>query len=342
MKHLHFFGKYMGDIKSVYHVLRDSGQYKITTNLRYSGIPQEMPSDPDFLVTSHNPPRYAQAKNIHIQHGYGVGGRLLHETDEEYVNSYVATYYALGLYGEDQKSQHVARGFPEDKVMLLGMPTSIEVLAPVNPPDRETWLRSKGLDPRRKTIMYLPSWDNGTYRELFQLWFDDRNEARRVEAFCSWITQTLACNLIVRLHEKHRYSKDWLGLYRPIFDHFGVHYTYLEDNPDIIPYLRYCDQGIGDVSNANTYFLVMDKPITFIGSGVLDKWAGKKGGWPLSDRAGHKIMTFVDLLEAVRIDLEDPGMFADARQEAVNKNIAHIGDDCRQAIISEFDRITNL
>ena len=334
----------MGDIKSIYRVLLDTNEYDITASFEYSNPEIDTkPDNADFVITSHNNPQYLHgARNIHIQHGYGVGGRMLHETDEQYQRDYCRQYYALGLYGEDQKNNHVKRGFDEEKIMLLGMPVSVHMLEKIIPEERAEWLTSKGLDPDKRTIIFPASWNNGSERGLFHLWWEDGKEIDRVYKLCEYITDELNCNFIIRLHERHRYTQDWIRAYRKIFKMYGVLALYLNDDPDIMPYLRYSDQAIGDVSNSNSYFLVMDKPITYIGDGILPKWGDKQGGWKIEHRAGRTANTFEELLECITADYNNPQEYSTERKIAVMENVSRVGEDSREAIVSEFRRITNL
>lgn len=341
-KHIHFHGKYMGDIKAIYHVLKDSGQYDVTCNFGYATITNEQPPNPDYVVTSHNDPKYTRAPNIHVQHGFGIAGRLLHATDEEYRMDYVQRYRAIGLYGKRQKEGHVARGYPEHRVMILGCPTSIELLEPYARVDRYNWFVDQGLDPDKKTVLYCPSWDHGSPRGLFALWFEDGHERIRVDEFCHHVTDTLGCNLIVRLHERHRYSQNWLATYADIFRHYGVNAHFLNDQPDITPFVKYSDQGITDYSNSISYFLTMDKPVIYISDGILPKWDGKAGGWPIEDRqiSGPTVLQFEGLLDAIDDAHKLPERLSLQRMEALARNVDYIGEESKQAILREFARIT--
>jgi len=257
---------------------------------------------------------------------------------------YNKNFYALCTFGKLHKSWFAeGLGFPSERILVLGMAASVELLSPINTEKRKEFLSAKGLDPAKKTVMYGPTWGHNEERGFFCLWWQDGKEAKRVDQFCRFITRDLNMNLIVRLHEKRRYSQDWIGKYRNIFNKYKVNAHYLNQDQYNLPYCKYTDFMVGDLSSLNTYFYVMDKPVVHIGASPFKKKV--RGGWAgmaLNERAGYVTENFQDLLAKVKDSVLDPAKFSAKRKMTVNKYIDHLGENSREAILNEFRRFLDL
>lgn len=338
---LHIYGKYMGDLTVIHSVLDESNEYDLTYEYMDTGKGNR-PDDIDYVVTAHrNPKQWRYDGNIiHAQHGLGCLPKIPRANKAYILKRYKKFYYALCVYGKVQKSWFDELGYPSERILTIGMPSSIELLSPVDEKERKNFLKMRKLDPTKKTVIYAPTWNQKEERGFFCLWWQDGREEERVEKFCRFITVDLGMNLIVRLHQKSRYSEDWIGKYRSIFNAYGVWTHYLDEDPYNLPYFKYSDILVGDLSNTNTYFYVMDKPVVHIGASPFKKkrrnrWAGMD----LSDRAGYIIEDFDDMLGMIKDSAENPHNFSVVRKKTVDKYIDYVGEGSRQAILSEFRRL---
>lgn len=337
-KHLHFYCKPFGDVAEIYKILDETNEYKLTYHYYETGE-RTGPDKADFCVTSHHTDDRLKGKIIHVQHGFGVASKVPHRDKKAFADDYIAHYDALALYGHRQAQDYVSMGFPKDNIMVIGCPSSIPLLEPVDEQDRTDFLTELNLDPSKETVCYIPSWDMGTKRGLFALWYEDGKERERVREFCEFVTKKHNKNLIIRLHEAHRYSKCWGSEYADIFKVYGVFFTYLNSYPSATKFLKYSDYFLGDYSNTNTYVYTMGKPIVHIEKN-LPRWENKDGGWPVEDRAGYNLCTFSGILYALDAEFHCGPLFKDRMETAVKKNIAFVGEECKQHVINEFRRIT--
>jgi len=330
---LHIYGKYMGDIKVIHDVLEESDKYDLTYHYIDVGKGGK-PSDwkvIDYLIVSHNPPKDIKCKVIHTHHGFGLAPELFNQT--------APNFYAYCKYGKIQKSWLENVGFSSERILVIGMAASIDLLSPVNMMIREKFLCEKGLDHTKKTIMYAPSWEHGEPRGFFYLWWQDGKEEERVKRFCRFVTHDLNMNLVVRLHDRHRYHQDWINKYYNIFDTYKVNAHYINQDPYNLSYFKFSDVLVGDLSSVNTHFYVMDKPVVHIGASPFKK--KRRLGWGylvLSDRAGHIVEDFQDLLDKTKDSIENPLKFSVERKKTVDKYIDYVGEDSKKAILSEFKR----
>lgn len=336
---IHFYGKDQGDFKSIYNVLSKENNYSTSYNFYDSANCGGDLNGSDFVVTSFNSPS-TSIKEIHVGHGYGCISKIYNPNKESFFNDYVKRYFAITVFGEKQKQEYVNFGFPENRVMVIGAATSIELLE--NEPEhfKTSWLLQKKLNPIKKTILYAPTWNQESQRGLFINWFSDGMEKFRVEKFCDFIVNDLSANLIIRLHDAHRYSQDWLTMYSKIFNKYEVFTTYMNNDPNPLKYVKYSDVLIGDQSSINTEFYIQDKPVVHIGTNsFIEKRNKGTGGWELNDRAGYVTDDFNTMLRYVATSIRIPEEFSATRKKIVKKYIDFIGNDSKEAIIREFGRI---
>jgi hypothetical protein len=251
-------------------------------------------------------------------------------------------WHGLFVYNDQAKSLYEDCGIPRNRIAVIGMPSSIELLEPMDEGARKEFLKSRGLNPKRKTVLYAPTWNHNRKMGFFSEWWEDGKELARVDRLCKFIVNEMKANFIVRLHEKYRYSEDWLDKYKATFERYGVPTTYLEDDPNNLPYIRYSDIMVSDLSSIVTHFYVMDKPVVHIGQ---DPFSWKRpnglGGIPLKKRAGHVITHFKELRKGIEASLRNPGEFSEKRREVASEYISFVGEDCRDKVIDGFRRIIN-
>jgi len=339
-KHLHFHGKYMGDMRSVFHIVQELGEHDISYRLQ--GLGEEgSPDGADYILTSHKMPKEMCGRNVHLRHGCGLLPVIpdREASRKEFMFDY-AKFHAIRVLNEEERELLVQYGYPKERTMLMGMPFSIDLMAHVDANERVRFLTMKGQDPSKSTVLYAPSWGQGEERGFFVDWFQDGKEEARVRKFCEYVCRDLKCNLIVRMHERHRYSEDWLAKYDAIFRLFRVYAIYLDDDPDNLPYLRHSDVMVGDLSAINVYYYVMDKPVVHVGVRPFSKKINKGcGGMSYTGRAGHVAGHFDGILDSIADSLENPMRFSPQRKAVVEKGFSCIGEESRQAVIREVRRI---
>jgi len=329
----------MADMKVVFHILTNQNKYQISYNLEGYGVSGST-EDVDYIITSHRRPKEIKGKEIHLQHGMGVFPYVHKKEKKDYFIEAHKLYAGFRMWSHGEQKVYTDHGFPKEKTMVLGMPYSLEICGDSIKNERDNFFLSRGLDLEKKTILYAPTWDHGTDRGFFVEWFKDGKEYERVEELCKFICKDLNCNFIIRLHEKHRYSSDWISLYSAIFKDYNVNASYLNDSPDNIGFMKYPDILIGDLSSVNVYFYVMDKPVVHIGVRPFSKKVDKGlGGICYSERAGYIINEFNELLAVIEDSYEEPSKFSTERHKVVNKYISYLGSDSKKAVIKEFDRI---
>ena len=340
MAAFHFHGHYAMNLKSIFDVLLTHG-FELTHDMR-GRAGARPPGHPDFVVDSHGAPKLSGSRHVHAHHGCGFFPKVAHKGGVDSFLRVFAMYYKLMVYGEPLFRAYVTAGIPRDRLVLLGMPCSIQLLAAPVAEDRAAFLESKGLVADRQTILYAPTWDHGEKRGLFVNWWADGKEATRVEQLCHFVTQGLGCNLIIRMHQQGRYSKNWLSLYKGILKKYGVSASYLDDAIDGMPYFRYADILVSDLSSVCMYFYIMDKPVVHIGTNpfALKRSRGVYyGSMQLSDRCGHIVSTFEELLSCIEQSLVKPTQFAEHRHATVAKHVKYTGSACEDVIVEAFTQL---
>ena len=358
-KKIHFYGRYStADFKCVFQILKDRYDTTYDFYMDTAAIPDfSRPSSADFILSENNGPEYCCGKNIDVGHGYGLISGFGDVKNRKLLHSLMQNFFSICIYGTYQKNILLHLGYPEERIIVFGMPYSIDLLKKIDEAKRERFLLSKGLNPRNKTLLYAPTWDqkipknrierffnrSSPTRQFFELWWQDGKEYERVGKLCEFCNKN-NINFIVRMHERARYAKDWLALYSDIFDRHRVSRHYIDEDMDNLPYLLYSDVLLGDVSSMNTYFYVMDKPVIHLNKNLpfSEKLTRCTGAMRLDDRAGHVVDNFDEMLEKIKDSLENPGRFKSERSAIVRKYIDYLGDECIDVIKDEFKRVFSL
>ena len=321
---VHFYGREQGDWLAVLDVISRANGYR-TTRYAYDThkVRGNTTSKKHFLVTSYRNTKSNKSPVIHVGHGYGCSSAV-----------YDLGFFAVTAYGELHKKEYMNIGIPEDQIMVVGSPTSIQLSQYKHPSYKRAWLAGRGQDPDKKTVLYAPTGQHKKSSGIFANWGDD--EYQLVYNMCDYIKNRLGANLIVRLHDRKKYTKDWLDKYRRAFDNFEVYTTYADEDPGQLLYCKYSDVLIGDRSSMNTEFYVQNKPVVHIDSDTFEN----TGDWDLADRAGVVTDDFSVMLEATAAYLKHPDRHSDLRNDIVSKYISYVGEDSREQIIKEFNRLT--
>lgn len=155
----------MADLKTIFHIVQEMGEYEISWNFQGFGRSGN-PNGTDYVFTSHARPEGISGKHIHIRHGHGVFPWIPAGFNRKKFQDDYKKFDALRVFGEMDKNAYVKYGYPEGRLMMLGMPYSIDFLAGITPKQRVDYLLSKRLNPIKKTVMYAPTWGHGRTRGI--------------------------------------------------------------------------------------------------------------------------------------------------------------------------------
>jgi hypothetical protein len=135
-------------------------------------------------------------------------------------------------------------------ICLIGMPKADCLVD--GSLQRDTSLRSLGIDPSRRTVLYAPTWT--PYSSLNAMGEELVDRLGRA-GFC----------VMVKLHDNSRDPDprnsggvDWVGRLSPILRRYDGH---LAQSGSITPYLVAADVMISDHSSAGFEYLLLDRPL---------------------------------------------------------------------------------
>jgi len=339
MKHIHFYASKMGDAYSIKNLLGEASRYKITWHDVRTKEKQGSGEGADLIITSHlTPGPYPVNKVLHVGHGFGGIGWLKNQDQKAQVQNEKKCQRYLLVYGEYMKKEYAKIGYND--VIVIGMPLSIDLLKHEDVSLKNQFLSDRGLAPDKKTILYAPTWNQEQERGLFVDWWEDGKEKERVEILCNHVVNKHDANFVIRLHESHRYTKNWVSVYKDIFKAYNVYAHHVNDDRYGFPYFRYSDMLIGDLSSVNSYFYLMDKPVIHLGLAPFKtKTLPARGvAWELEDRAGKIISEFQDLLPAIDKASTDDG-YREERKRVTTKYIDYTGRACASRILAVIDNL---
>ena len=340
---LHFYGKYMGDMKIIFNTIKSTNDYDISYDLTGFGSSRRI-RNPQYIITSHSMPNYVKnnSKEVHMRHGYGVFPWIPDKNKKDELLKDYEKFYGFRIFGDKDYKVFKDWGIPEKRLMMIGLPFSVDLLSLNNNDERIKFLKSKNLDPEKNTILYAPTWTHYEERGFFVEWYKNKeDEKEKINSLCKFITEYLNCNFIIRFHEKHRYNEDYLNMYKDILNKENIYSTYLvEDEVDNISYLKYTEVLIGDLSSVNVWYYVMDKPVVHIGLKPFFNCVNKGlAGLDYDDRVGYVTDNFNIMLDNIEDSLINPYKFSDKRQTLVSKCMKYMGKQSTEAIKEEFKRV---
>ena len=204
--------------------------------------------------------------------------------------------------------------------------------------DRNFVLNKIGLDNKKKTVMYAPSWGWGKgNNNLFCRWND--KELSVFENLCNSVKE-LNLNFIVRLHSLSFKAENKKLI--EIAKKYDVHWQTKEtsnyqDDPNESLFVT--DILVSDVSGIISEFLVLDRPIIYIDPENEEIWA--ESDMPKNFRAGQVIKDPNELIEAIKNSVNKPDEFSKERNEIVNKIYANTSGTASQKASQEIINFIN-
>lgn len=269
--------------------------------------------DPDLWITeSLNKLNYVPKKTFWIQifHSLPIKKHFFYPP--------VLDYDLMLLPGEYHKEELIRRlGMKADdkRLKVVGWPRIDDFSNGVF--DRDQVMNSLGLDTRRKTLMYAPTWGWGYGNDtFFARWFG--HEAEVFEKLCQKAKE-MRLNFIVKLHSLSFYANNQEMI--DIANKYDVLWLTRETSgfqEDPNPFLWITDILISDLSGIIADFLILDRPVIYIDPDEkLDAWNGSD--MPKSFRVGDVVSSPDGLLRAVENSISNPKRFSGQRQNLVSK-----------------------
>jgi CDP-glycerol glycerophosphotransferase (TagB/SpsB family) len=246
-----------------------------------------------------------------IQMFHGVGGKYGFDAPTESLSPWDRLFFV----NRRRLRNCVAAGAiaPDSPaVRLVGMP-KVDCLVDGSL-TRDGVLDGLGLDPRRPTVLYTPTWSPASS-------LNDLGEplVRRL--------LQLPINVIVKLHDRSRdlrqqYSGavDWSARLTPLLSAENAH---LASSADVCPYLVAADLMITDHSSCGFEYLLLDRPLVRIHRPDLIELARIHRDYvALLAEAAESVNTVAETVAAVESGLSAPAARA-ARRRAIAADLFH-------------------
>lgn len=215
---------------------------------------------------------------------------------------------------------------------------------------RLVFLEHKKLDPRKKTVLYSPTWDRAAFgagtKGFFARWVRRDEEVEVTQALLHGV-RAMGCNLVIRLHGHYaRNFGDKLvpdHIHEILGDQSDVAITSMATDPDSIPTLIASDVMITDLSSIAFDYLALNRPIIFI-----DPWEGwhyaPPGKWycNLNDRPGAPVEHIDELVREIGVSLNHPELWSKVRQNASDLYLGFSdgknSERAAEVILNEYSR----
>lgn len=264
-----------------------------------------------------------------IQMFHGVGGKYGFDAP----TTSMRDWDLLLFVNELRMRNFIASGaIDEDSsaARLVGMP-KVDCLVDGSL-NRDDVLSQLGLDPRRPTVLYAPTW----------------SPASSLNAFGEELVRRLIdrpVNVLVKLHDRsrdlrERYSggRDWIAALSPIVA--GHDQARLLDGHDISPYLVASDVMITDHSSAGFEYLLLNRPLIRIHRPALIEMANIHPDYVrLLGEAAASVDTLDEVLAAVDRDLADPADQSADRNRVAAELFYRPGTATARAVATLYEAI---
>lgn len=269
-----------------------------------------------------SPDMYILAKRsqikVHTFHGISIKGKAFSDK--------VLPYDRLFLIGPYQRRRFVERGvLPEDdpRFVPVGMPKTDALFdGSIN---RDAYLEKHGLDPRRKTLLYAPTWR------------PESSLNRMGEALIRSMPGS-PWNLMVKLHDLSYEIKNGIDWSRKLNELRGANVAIIREG-DVTPALFSADLLVSDASSVANEYTLLDRPIVFIDVPELfEKYKESIDleGWGQS--SGPVVRSVEELHREIEASLAEPGRFQVQRRRIAEEGFYNPGraTDAALAAIEEL------
>lgn len=270
---------------------------------------------------------YRHTRRIHLFHG--VAGKYGLDAPVEIAPT-IRTYTRLLFPNQDRLNRYVEAGLVahgSPVAQLVGYP-KLDALVDGSLDGRRI-AAELGLDTRRPTVLYAPTWSPYSSLDGF-----GRQLPRALEA--------AGCNVIIKLHDRSldlspRASGgiDWAAIFAPYRDHPRIR---LVTGADATPYLAAADALVTDHSSVGFEFMVLDRPIVVIDCPELLVRARVTPSKVSDLRAAAEVAGDVPgTVEAVLRQLEDPAHHGRARRETAARFFHRPGTATARAVACVYE-----
>lgn len=194
--------------------------------------------------------------------------------------------------------------------------------------DRREVLEGLGLDPKKKTVLFAPTFQKNASLELFGI--------EIIEMIAS-----LDVNLLVHLHfmsldrnfwdAKNRAhgGKNWAVILNE-FERHSPNMRFVEGDSNA--FFVASDLLVGDVSGACFEFMVQNRPVVFIDIPEFFEDHGTKGVGYWGRQAGDIIKDISNLSEIIQLNLSDPNQKESDRLKLIAELIFNPGKAAKVAV----------
>lgn len=247
----------------------------------------------DFGVVA----RRARLK-VHVFHGVSFRNHAVNSAALRYDLLLLAGPYMLRRFEE----LGLADAANRERFAVVGVPKLDRLVDGTL--QRDAVLRQLGLDPRRRTLLYAPTWS----KKVSSL-------ENHGEALLRALAQVDA-QVLVKLHDNsfdpRKASRDWRTAVRALAGDGRVR---LMEQADVVPLMAAADLLVSDASSVANEFTLLDRPLVFVDvpalpsrlkpKADLDTW-GRKAGFLAS--GPH------DLVEVIETAFDRPRQHAEVRR----------------------------
>ncbi|MGH9196246.1 MAG: CDP-glycerol glycerophosphotransferase family protein, partial [Acidimicrobiia bacterium] len=267
-----------------------------------------------------------------IQTFHGVAGK--HSREYEAPTSSMRLWDRLFFINRRRLQNYVAVGAIDadaPAACLIGMP-KVDCLVDGSL-HRDVVLRSLGIDPARRTILYAPTWSC----------FSSLNTMGE-----ELIEQLLRAGhlVIVKLHDRSRDPQyvnsggiDWEARLNPILRRFG---GLLVQATDVCPYMVASDVLITDHSSVGFEYLLLDRPVVRIDSPTLISATDVHPAYvELLDGASTSVRTSREAVAAVERSLAEPS-YRSATRKATAEELFYRPGTATARAVTEIYKVLEL
>lgn len=265
------------------------------------------------------------ARKVHVFHGISFKGKAYMD--------HILRYDRAFLIGPYQRRMFAKRGImpPDDPRMVdVGMPKTDALVDGTL--RRDEVLRSLGIDPATKVVLYAPTWRRESSLNLMG------EEILRAVGGMKGIT------LVVKVHDlcmnPRTNARDWGG-WLAAQERAGAPWKWAR-NLDATPLLAAADLLVSDASSVANEFLLLDRPVVFMDvPALMAKYADHIDLETWGRKTGTVVVSPAELPACIEGELADPGRLSEVRRAAAADYFYHPGA-ARMASVREIQRILGL
>ena len=259
-----------------------------------------------FIGNKGNIKKIASDNSLVVMVYHGIGLK------QSYYNDISDRVDIIAVESQERFNQLISKNYNKNKLVLSGFP-KLDPLFKENSQQTSKFSQDLGLNPKKKTILYTPSFYPSSIEKVLK----------------KLIEVDFHFNLLIKLHQfswtKKKYSKH-IQLAASLDKKENVCLLPLEEF-NIIPYFKVADLMISDISSTLFEYIILNRPIIQVLSLSLRK---KHRIFPflIRKRLDYNRMTSVNfttqisdvknLLDVIKHNLDNPEIGYSERRDALN------------------------